>query len=74
MDQPRNHPAPNDLVDKRLVVRGLRWHGPTHSLRERVPRVVGAPRRSDGYAFEAPPTGWSRGIRNAARSPFRSPF
>ncbi len=71
MDQPRGHrpevgrPTPNSKADKILAGRGLWWHGPT--------RVVGAP-RSDGYAFEAPPTGWSRGIHNAARSPFRSPF
>lgn len=66
MDQPRNHAAPNCLVDKVIEVRGLWWHGPI--------RVVGASRRSDGYAFEAPPTGWSRDIHNAAHSPFRSPF
>ena len=48
-------------------VRGLRWHGPTHALRARVPPVVGAPSRSEGYGVLAPPRIWSRGIRNAAR-------
>ena len=49
--------------------RGLRWHGPTHALRARVPPVVGAPSRSEGYGVVAPrPTPaarvplWSRGI------------
>ena len=36
-----------------LTVCGLRWHGPIS--------VVGAPSRSDGYAFEAPPRTWGRG-------------
>ncbi|MBT8487301.1 MAG: hypothetical protein HKN72_04385 [Gemmatimonadetes bacterium] len=66
MNQPRNHPAPNDWVHNVLAGCGLRWHGAS--------RVVGASRRSDGYAFEAPSTGWCHGIRNAAHSPFRSPF
>ena len=47
--------------------RGLRWHGPTHALRARVPPVVGAPSRSEGYGVVAPPRIWSRGIPNAAR-------
>src|SRR5687768_10068701 len=40
-------------------IRGLRWHGPIS--------VVGAPRRSYGYAFVAPPRIWGRGTRNAGR-------
>src|SRR5689334_12358442 len=46
---------------------GLRWHGPTQALRAWVPPVVGAPRRSYGYAFVAPPRIWGRGTRNAGR-------
>src|SRR5687768_16678994 len=47
-------------VDDLQHVRGLRWHGPIS--------VVGAPRRSYGYAFIAPPRIWGRGTRNAGRS------
>jgi hypothetical protein len=39
---------------------GLGRHGPIS--------VVGAPRRSYGYAVVAPPRIWGRGARNAARS------
>ncbi len=66
MNQPRNHPAPNTLSDRVLQVCGLRWHGSIS--------VVGAPRGSYRWRFVTPPRTWSRGIRNAARSPFRSPF
>ena len=38
---------------------GCEWHGPIS--------VVGAPRRSYGYAFVAPPRSWGRGTRNAGR-------
>ena len=54
MDQPRNRHVPNTMADMVLRVCGLGWHGPIS--------VVGTSRRSDGYAFEAPPRIWGRGI------------
>ncbi len=65
MDQPRNRHVPNTMHSMTLRVRGLGWHGSIS--------VVGASRQSYGYAFTAPPRIWSRGIPNAAHSPFRSP-
>ena len=53
----RNPHVPNALNDMILRGSGLRWHGPAY--------VVGAPRRSLGYAFVAPPSIRGRGIRNA---------
>ena len=47
-------------------VYGLRWHGPISD--------VGAPLGSDGYAFEAQPRIWGRGIPNAARGTSSTAF
>jgi len=66
MDQPRNRHVPNTKRDRTLQADGLGWHGPIS--------VVGAPRRSDGYAFEAPRPApavrvplWGRGTRGRVR-------
>jgi len=64
-DQPRNRHVPTIMDDMTLHVEGLRWHDPIS--------VVGAPSHSYGYGVVAPPRNWDRGIRNAARPPFRSP-
>ncbi len=72
MDQPRNPPAPLSMVTG-LAVRGYRRHGPISvvlGLWPSVPRVGakrGAPRRSYGYAFLAPPWIWGRGAPNVTR-------
>ena len=50
-----------------LSVVGCRRHGPDPRLAARVPPVVGAPRRSYGYAFGAPPRIRRHGARNEAR-------
>jgi hypothetical protein len=61
---------PNLMDAKSLGDRGLRRHGPTsvaltpRNCVARGPRV-GAPRRSECYAFVAPPRMWGRGVRNA---------
>jgi len=62
MDQPRDTPAPIIMHDAVKHGRRLRRHSPVS--------IVGAPRRSYGYAFVAPP--WIRGcgVRNATRQGF----
>ena len=82
-------PAPNTMTDMIMHSCGLGWHGRPTPFGGGYPSVVGASRRSFGYAFDAPthalrarvPRIWGRGIRGtranarvAARSPFRSPF
>ena len=60
MDQPRTHHVPIHMQHRDFVGRGLGWHGSAS--------VVGAPRRSSGYAVVAPPRIRGRGTPNAARS------
>ncbi len=66
MHQPHNRHVPNTKRDNILQADGLGWHGPIS--------VVGAPRRSYGYAFEAPRPApaarvplWGRGTRGPVR-------
>lgn len=59
MDQPRNRHVPINWQHKNLGGLRLGWHGPAS--------VVGAPRRSYGYALVAPPRIRGRGTPNAAR-------
>ena len=73
MHHRRNPRAPIVMTDMTLRDRGLGRHGPAS--------FVGAPRRSLGYAFVAPPRIRGRGApgtrasaRVAGCSPFRSPF
>jgi len=61
MDQLRNRHAPIIMKDMNLGGRGLGRHGPAS--------VVGAPRRSYGYDFVAPPWIRDRGAPNAGCSP-----
>ena len=61
MDQPRNRHASIHMQKMDLGDRGLGRHGPSS--------VVGAPRRSSGYAVVAPPWIWGRGAPNAGCSP-----
>jgi hypothetical protein len=60
--RPRPPGAHNRMGRNDLNGGGLRWHGPTHALRARVPPVVGAPRRSYGYASSRRHRIWGRGI------------
>ncbi len=66
MDQPRNRHVPNTKRDNALEVCGLGWHGPISVVGARPTPSAWVP-RSYGYAFEAPPRIWGRGIPNAAR-------
>ena len=56
---PRPPCALDHVEDMFALGIGLRRHGPIS--------VVGAPRRSYGYAFVAPPRIWGHGASNEAR-------